>query len=165
MSCGTVPGIGVNFLFPATAKPPAALACTGAAARAAPLPPALPRRCVPHTSPRRPVRQLRDHAQVMRDEHQPEHELAPQAVEEIKDLLLHRDVQCRGWLVGNQQFGASSQSHGDHRALPQASGKLVGKLFRPHSRLRHRRVAKSFQNAAAHLALAEAWLVSASKLI
>jgi hypothetical protein len=41
----------------------------------------------------------------------------------------------------------------------------VGKLFRPHSRLRHRRVAKSFQNAAAHLALAEAWLVSASKLI
>src|SRR5260370_20058533 len=62
-------------------------------------------------------------------------------------------------VVGNQQFRPGRQSHGDHRALPQASGKLVGKLFRPHFRLWHRRVAKSFKNAAAHLALAEAWLV------
>jgi hypothetical protein len=34
------------------------------------------------------------------------------------------------------------QGHGDHGALPQAAGKLMGKLFRAGFRLRHRRAAQ-----------------------
>ena len=40
---------------------------------------------------RNAVRHLCDHAEIMRDEHQPELELAPQAIEQIEYLLLHRD--------------------------------------------------------------------------
>ena len=39
--------------------------------------------------------------------------------------MLHRDVERRGRLVGDEQVGLGDQHHGDHDALAHAAGKLV----------------------------------------
>ena len=42
-----------------------------------------------------------------------------------EDLRLHRHVERRGRLVGDQQFGIAGQRHGDHGALAHAARQLV----------------------------------------
>jgi hypothetical protein len=42
---------------------------------------------------------------------------ALQALQEIKNLRLHRHVERRGRFVSDQQFGIIRQRHGDHDAL------------------------------------------------
>ncbi len=112
MSCGTVPGIGVNFLFSSdgeAASSPCVYGCRGARNTSAAGPSSAMRPAY-ITAMRSATCATTPRAQVMRDEHQPELELATQAVEEIEDLLLHRDVQGGGRLVGNQQFRPGSNA-------------------------------------------------------
>ena len=44
---------------------------------------------------------------------------------QVDDLGLHRDVERRGRLVGDQQLGPAGQRNGDHDPLAHAAGELV----------------------------------------
>ena len=47
--------------------------------------------------------------------------LAAQAVDQLQNLRLNRDVERGGRLVGDQQLGAAGDRHGDHDALSHAT--------------------------------------------
>ena len=42
---------------------------------------------------------------------------ALQGVEQVQNLTPHGDIQGGGGFIGQQQFGATGQGHGDHGAL------------------------------------------------
>ena len=48
-----------------------------------------------------------------------------QILDELQHLRLNGDIQRRGRLVGDQQFGVAGQRHGNHDALAHAAGELV----------------------------------------
>ena len=48
-----------------------------------------------------------------------------QLVDDVEHLRLHRDVERRGRLVGDQQVRLGDQHHGDHHALAHAARNLV----------------------------------------
>ena len=54
-----------------------------------------------------------------------EAELALQLGEELEHARLHRDVERRGRLVGDQQLGLERERAGEARALALAAGELV----------------------------------------
>ena len=56
---------------------------------------------------------------------EPHAALGHQVVHDRQHLHLHRDVERRGRLVGDQQIGAGDQHHRDHDALAHAAGDLV----------------------------------------
>src|SRR6185312_8832066 len=66
-----------------------------------------------------------DHREIMRDDHESEVELAPQLLQQIENLRLHRDIKGRGWLVADHDLGAHCQRAGDRDALALAAGKLA----------------------------------------
>ena len=45
--------------------------------------------------------------------------------EELQDLRLHRHVERRGRLVGDEEVGLVGERHGDHHALALAARELV----------------------------------------
>ena len=47
------------------------------------------------------------------------------ARQQVEDLRLHRDVERRGRLVGDQQLGLAGERDGDRHALAHAAGELV----------------------------------------
>ncbi len=51
--------------------------------------------------------------------------LVLQLREQLEDLGLHRHVQRRGRLVGDQQIGAEGERHCDHHSLAHPTGELV----------------------------------------
>src|SRR5208283_4179437 len=51
--------------------------------------------------------------------------LLPQVIEQVENLLLDGHVKRSSWFVGNEQLRTVDDRHGDHDALPHASGKLV----------------------------------------
>ena len=61
-----------------------------------------------------------------------EAQIALQLGKQAQDLRLHRDVERRRRLVGDQQLRLAQQRHGDHHALAQPAGKLVRELAQPH---------------------------------
>ena len=71
------------------------------------------------------VRASRNDAQVMGDQ---DHRHPPPALlagQQVQDLSLHGDVECRGGLIGDQQFGFAGQGDGNGHALAHAAGELV----------------------------------------
>ena len=48
-----------------------------------------------------------------------------EVAEELQDLRLHRHVERRGRLVGDEEVGLVGERHGDHHPLALAAGKLV----------------------------------------
>jgi hypothetical protein len=44
---------------------------------------------------------------------------------------LDRHVECRRWLVREENVGIRGERYGNRHALSQASAELVGKLFEP----------------------------------
>ncbi len=48
-----------------------------------------------------------------------------QIVDDVEHLRLHRDVERRGRLVGDQQVGFGDQHHRDHHPLAHAAGDFV----------------------------------------
>jgi hypothetical protein len=61
----------------------------------------------------------------MADEDQPHAALADQPVENAQHLDLHRHIERRGRLVGDQQIRLGHQHHGDHGALAHAAGEFM----------------------------------------
>ena len=72
----------------------------------------------------------------MGDQQHAEAEIALELGEQAQDLGLHRDVERRGRLVGDQQLGIAHQRHGDHDPLAQAARELVRELAEPQARAR-----------------------------
>ncbi len=72
-----------------------------------------------------------DDAEVVGDQHHAEAEIALELGQQAQDLGLHRDVERRGRLVGDQQLGFAHQRRGDHHALAQAARELVRELPQP----------------------------------
>ncbi len=64
--------------------------------------------------------------QVVADQQQRHAQARLQFLEQLQDLQLHGDVECRGRFVGDQQFRLIGQGHGDHHPLALAAGQLVG---------------------------------------
>ena len=67
------------------------------------------------------------HAHIMGDQHQTHAVVALDRHQKIQNLRLNGHIQCRGRLVGNQQFGLGGQSHRNHHALAHAARQLVRK--------------------------------------
>jgi hypothetical protein len=67
------------------------------------------------------VRVLGDDAEIVSHEGHRGVELALEAVDQIQHLRLHRDVERRGRLVGDEQRGAQGERHRDHGPLPHAA--------------------------------------------
>src|SRR5690625_2554070 len=67
-----------------------------------------------------------DHRQIMADEQARESVLLLQAFEQVEDLRLHRYVERRGRLVGDEQLRPQGQSAGDADALTLTAGELMG---------------------------------------
>ena len=71
------------------------------------------------------VAQLRHDADIVGDQQDRQVDLAHQVGDQAQDLRLHRNVQRRGRLVGNQQVGPSGDGHGDEHTLAHAAAELV----------------------------------------
>ena len=65
------------------------------------------------------------HAEVVGDEQDRHAAIAPQLLEQLEDLGLHRDVERGGRLVGDQQLGVRGERDRDHDALAEAAAQLV----------------------------------------
>ena len=73
---------------------------------------------------------LRGHAQVMRDEQHGQAEPRAQFLQQRQDLRLHRHIQRRDRLVGDQQFRLHRQRPGDADALALAAAEFVREALR-----------------------------------
>ena len=94
----------------------------------------------PEVHDRDAVRDLADHREVVRDEDVGQVELALQALQQVEDLRLDRDVERRDGLVADDQLGAQREraSHAD--ALALAARELVRiavVVLRVHAAARH----------------------------
>ena len=65
---------------------------------------------------------LGDDAHVVGDQEQAGPDLPGQLAHQLEDLGLHRHVQGRRRLVGDQEFRFERHRHGDHHALAHAAG-------------------------------------------
>ena len=74
------------------------------------------------------VGDVRDHGQVVGDVEHRHADLGLHLLHQVQDLGLHRHVQGRRGLVGDQERRVAGQGHGDHGPLPHAAGQLVGVL-------------------------------------
>ena len=69
-----------------------------------------------------------DHAEIVRDQDQPDAGVALDLGEEVEDLRLDRHVERGGRLVGDDQLRLAQERHGDHHALAKPARELVRKL-------------------------------------
>ena len=83
------------------------------------------------------VGQVGDDAHVVRDEHDGRVEPRAQVAQQLEDLRLHRDVEGRGRLVGDEKHGVARDGLRDHRALPLPARQLVGELVEGRRRVGH----------------------------
>ena len=105
---------------------------------------------------------MRDDAEIVRDEKKRELELAAQFLQQFENLLLHGDVERGGGLVGNEHARIRGKGHGDHDALAESAGKLMGKLPGPARRIGNSGEFERAQDARAKVGVAEARLVHAN---
>ncbi len=71
------------------------------------------------------MRDLGDHAEVVRDEEHAGAVARLQVADQRKDLRLRRHVERGGGLIGDEQHRIEHQRHGDHDALALAARELV----------------------------------------
>ena len=71
-----------------------------------------------------PVAQVGDDAEVVRDQEHRHVTLGLQVAEQVEHLGLHRDVERRGRLVGDDQVGVGRHRAGDQHALRHAARDL-----------------------------------------
>ena len=72
------------------------------------------------------VAHFRDDAEVVGDEHDGGADLVFQLPKEVEDLRLDGDVERSGRLVGDQQLRSARERNRNHRALPHATGEVMG---------------------------------------
>ena len=73
------------------------------------------------------VGEFLDDAEVVRNEQASETVAALQCAEQFDHLLLHRHVERRDWLVGDDKSGLANDRPGDRHPLPLPAGKRVRK--------------------------------------
>ena len=105
---------------------------------------------------RHPVRDLRDHPEVVGDEKQAHAAPALQLLHQAQDLGLHRHVQGGGRLVGDQQLGPAGDRHRDHHPLALSAGEPVRILVHAKLRAFDLHFRQRLDRAAARLVVAEA---------
>ena len=71
------------------------------------------------------VSHRRDDAEVVRDEQQGEPEFHTQIAQQVQHFGLHRRIERRRRLIGNEQIRIGRKRKGDHRALLQAAAQLM----------------------------------------
>ena len=71
------------------------------------------------------MRDVADQAQIVRDEHHGQLQPLLQLQQQVDDLRLHRDIERRDQLVGDQHLGLDRKRPRDADALALAAGKLV----------------------------------------
>ena len=71
------------------------------------------------------VGHLGDDAEIVGDQHQRGTGVFDQFVQQVENLRLHGDVERGRRLVGDQEVRFAGDRHGDHHALPLATGELV----------------------------------------
>ena len=65
---------------------------------------------------------FRNDAEIMRDQHQRGIGRFAEVAQQFQDLRLHRDIERRGRLVGDQELRPADQRRRDHDALAHATG-------------------------------------------
>ena len=71
------------------------------------------------------IRHVAHDAEIMGDQQQRHAIFGLQVLQQLQDLRLHRHVERRRGLIGNQQIGIIGERHGDHHALALAAGQLM----------------------------------------
>ena len=82
------------------------------------------------------IRHFGDDAEVVGDEQDAHAGIGPEFAHEVEDLRLGSHIQCRGRFVGDQQWRAADQRHGNHRPLAHAARELEAVGIQPLRRLR-----------------------------
>ncbi len=90
---------------------------------------------------------FRNHAHVVRDEHDARAVLVREALQERNDLRLNRHVKRRCRLVVNDELRIRGERERNHDALAHAARKLVRVLFRTDLGRRNPGFAKKFNRA------------------
>ncbi len=85
--------------------------------------------------------------QVVADQQQRHAQPRLQCFEQFENLQLHRHVEGRGRLVGDQQLGLVGQRHGDHHPLALAAGQFVGQSLEAFVRFGNAHQFEQFQGA------------------
>ena len=127
---GGDPGIGIEPLAgPSSAASRADPGCTGgcSAANRSSTERSLDRPTGVHHL--HPVGDARDHAEVVGDQHDRRLQVLLDALHDVEDLRLDRDVERRRRLVGDEHVGLVGDRHRDHHPLAHAAGELVGILL------------------------------------
>ena len=98
------------------------------------------------------MRGLRDHAHVVRDQHQRHAALAAaSSTQKIENLLLDGHVERGRGLVGDQQARVAGDRHRDHHALVHAARHLVRERAQPRGRRGDADLVEQLHDAVAHL--------------
>ena len=97
----------------------------------------------------------------MRDEEHGQSQPLAQLGQQIQNLRLHRHVQGRRRLIGNQQRGTVDDGHGDHDPLALASAELVRIVPRANFGLRDSHLAQSFDCARVGISAGDALVLRA----
>ena len=69
--------------------------------------------------------QVSNHAHVVSNNHDGGAIFIAEIAQQLQDFCLHRNVQCRRRLIGNNCFGAKFERHGNHDALFLSAGKFM----------------------------------------
>lgn len=77
-----------------------------------------------------------DHTEIVAHQDHRHPAGAHQFGEQFEDLSLHRDIECGGRLVGDEEFGVAGQGRGDGDALAETAGELMRIELQPGSRVR-----------------------------
>ena len=83
------------------------------------------------------MRYLTHQIQIMANEQQTHFALAMHLQQQINDLTLHRHIQRRGRLIGNQQRWFTRQRHGNHNALLLSARQFMWVGLQARTRLRY----------------------------
>ena len=97
-----------------------------------------------------------DHREIVADEQDRHLRFRPQSVDEGENARLHRDVERRGRLVGDDEARRTADRHGDHRPLPFAAGQRERIGSRRAFRLGQSHMIEQLDCARLRLALAQA---------
>jgi hypothetical protein len=91
----------------------------------------------PRIHDRDTITQMRNHTEIVGDKHDGRPAVDSQLIQELENLRLSGDVQCRSRLVSYKQDGLEQERHCDHDPLAHATRELVGIVVDAVGRIRY----------------------------